>query len=194
MAVGTMGTTSTTGLTSLVWNAMSPVASVATIAANITGQNAKHTISPGAFGKMGRLHFPSRRGFIWLNPGDVVAYDNYGWPVVVSSQSIAQGNSWVSGAGVLGNTATNSLVSIIWNSMTAAADLATISAHILSQGNPTHPIQPGALSASGRLVFPGRKSFLLLSPGDYVGYDNFGWPVVVSKESIANGSSWTHSQ
>lgn len=96
--------------------------------------------------------------------------------------------------GTFGTAATTSIVSInAWNPMTAIADIAAIAANIKGQGNPTHPIAPGAFSVSGRLAFPGRRGFILLQPGDYVGYDNFGWPVVVSNQSIASGSSWVHS-
>jgi hypothetical protein len=96
--------------------------------------------------------------------------------------------------GTMGTTATTGLVSMIWNPMSPIADIAAIAANIKSQGNPAHPISPGAFNNNGRLAFPGRRGFILLSAGDYIGYDNFGWPVVVSKESIASGSSWTHSQ
>lgn len=95
--------------------------------------------------------------------------------------------------GTLGTAATTSLVSLVWNPMSLVADVAAIAANIKSQGNPTHPIAPGAFSKSGRLSFPGRRGFILLSPGDYVAYDNFGWPIVVSNQSITSGSSWSHS-
>jgi hypothetical protein len=94
MATGTLGTAATTSLVSLVWNPMSAIADIATIAANIKGQSGIRPISPGAFANNGRLHFPGHRGFILLNPGDYVAYDNWNWPIVVSSQSIASGSSW----------------------------------------------------------------------------------------------------
>lgn len=93
-----------------------------------------------------------------------------------------------------GTVATTSIVGMVWNPMSPVADVAAIAAHILGQGNPAHPIAPGAFSKSGRLAFPGRRGFILLQPGDYVGYDHFGWPVVVSNQSIAGASSsWAHS-
>lgn len=96
--------------------------------------------------------------------------------------------------GTLGTAATTSLISLVWNPMSSVADVATIAANIKSQGNPTHPISPGAFSKSGRIAFPGRRGFILLQPGDYVAYDHFGWPIVVSNQSIAEGSSsWVHS-
>lgn len=94
--------------------------------------------------------------------------------------------------GTLGTNANNSLASLVWNPMSAAADVASIAAHILSQSNPAHPIAPGAFSVAGRLHFPGRFGFVLLKPGDVVAYDHFGWPIFVSSESIADGSSSWH--
>jgi hypothetical protein len=97
MATTLLGTGTTTSLVSLAWNPASAVADVATIAAHIKGQaNPSHPISPGAFSKSGRLHFPGRLGFVCLKPGDVVAYDHYGWPIFVSTESIAEASSsWV---------------------------------------------------------------------------------------------------
>lgn len=97
--------------------------------------------------------------------------------------------------GTLGTAATTSLVSINgWNPATAVADMATMRSHILNQLNPAHPIWPGAFSASGQLFLPNNRGIINLRPGDYIGYDAFGWPIVVSAESIADGStSWAHS-
>ncbi len=69
--------------------------------------------------------------------------------------------------GTFGTVATTSIISINgWNPMTASADIAAVAAQIKSQGNPTHPISPGAFSNAGRLAFPGRRGFILLQPGD----------------------------
>jgi hypothetical protein len=97
--------------------------------------------------------------------------------------------------GTLGTAATTSLISINgWNPATAIADVAAIAAHILKQGNPAHPIEPGAFSPSGQLFLPGGRGIIKLKPGDYIAYDHFGWPIVVSSESIADASSsWAHS-
>ena len=48
-------------------------------------------------------------------------------------------------------------------------------------------------TAGGLIDFPDRVGFLNLKPGDYVFYDNYGWPIVISAESMTSGSSWTHS-
>ena len=98
MALSTLGTNATSSLTALNWNPMSAVADTAAIAGAILGQPSMgsfQAISPGAFTKSGRLHFPGRAGFLLLKPGDYVAVDSFGWPIVVSSQSIASGStSW----------------------------------------------------------------------------------------------------
>jgi hypothetical protein len=91
-----------------------------------------------------------------------------------------------------GTAATTSLAAMAWNQMSAIADMAAIEANIKNQSNPAHPIVPGGFE-QGRLYLPGNRGIILLVPGDWVAYDNFGWPVVVSKESIAGGSSWVHS-
>jgi len=93
----------------------------------------------------------------------------------------------------LGTVATTSLTALSWNPMNAIADQAAIAALIKGQANPSHPIEPGGF-AQGRLWLPGRRGIILLKPGDYVGVDHNGWPIVVSNESIADGSSsWSHS-
>ena len=94
----------------------------------------------------------------------------------------------------LGTVANNSLDALVFKAGMVPADLASIVAGIKNQSNPTHPIWPGAFNTSGQLVFPNRQGFLNLRPGDYVAFDSFGWPIVVSSESIAYGSTdWAHS-
>ena len=97
MATGTLGTAATSSLTSINgWNPMTAVADSATIAAAIKNQNAFNAIEPGGFSKAGILYLPGGRGIIRLQPGDYIGVDHNGWPIVVSSQSIADGSSsWV---------------------------------------------------------------------------------------------------
>lgn len=98
--------------------------------------------------------------------------------------------------GTLGTAATSSLTSINgWTHQTAIADIATIAAAIVRQeaGFRTS-IVPGSFSPSGRLFLPGGRGVIQLKPGDYIGVDHNGWPIVVTAESIADGSSsWSHS-
>ena|ERR1700761_2416700 len=90
MALRTLGTTGTTVLSALAWNPQSLQADVAQITANIKlPKNPAHPITPGAFGNNGILYFPQRRGWLALAPGDYIAYDSNGWPIVISNESIA---------------------------------------------------------------------------------------------------------
>jgi hypothetical protein len=54
-----------------------------------------------------------------------------------------------------------------------------------------HPVFPNAFSSNGLLYVPNR-GYLQMLPGDWVGVDSQGWPILVSKNSIAN-AAWTHS-
>jgi hypothetical protein len=48
----------------------------------------------GAFSYTGILVFPGGRGSIKVYPGDVIAVDNTGWPIVVSAHAIADATDW----------------------------------------------------------------------------------------------------
>jgi hypothetical protein len=94
--------------------------------------------------------------------------------------------------GTLGSTAQTSLVSINgWTASTAVADVANLAARIKDDKNVAFPIWPGAFAKNGLLYYPNRGVLKVL-PGDYVGVDANGWPVLVSAHSIATGG-WTHS-
>lgn len=94
MALSQFGTSAATVLSAMTWTRQPVQADVASIAANILNDlDPAHPIFPGAFGFNGRLYIPNR-GFLNLQPGDVVAYDDTGWPVLVSANSIAHGSSW----------------------------------------------------------------------------------------------------
>ena len=98
MATITLGTNATTTLVALSWNSSlvsSQPTDLATIVEGIKAQNAVGRIASGAFnGATGMLHFPGRRGFVNLLPGDYIAYDAVGWPVIVSAYSIANSGGW----------------------------------------------------------------------------------------------------
>jgi hypothetical protein len=94
--------------------------------------------------------------------------------------------------GTLGTAATTTLTSLNpWTASTAPADVASIGIAILNDLNVNHPIFPGAFAQNGLLYVPNRGVLRVL-PGDYVGVDPNGWPILVSKNSIA-GSGWSHS-
>ena len=87
MALKAFGTNATTTLTSLpAWNPQSLIADIGAIASHILDDlNVAHPIVPGAFAA-GRLVIPNR-GFLLLQPGDFVAYDSTGWPILISAAS-----------------------------------------------------------------------------------------------------------
>lgn len=91
----------------------------------------------------------------------------------------------------LGTNATTTLTALAFGAAKLPADFATIAAAIKDDQNVSHPIVPGAFSQNGLLFVPNR-GILKVLPGDYVGVDDEGWPILVSAYSIANGN-WTHS-
>lgn len=109
----------------------------------------------------------------------------------------------------LGTNANNTLTAINFSKALSAADIAAIAAAILDDrsvdsGQPAtsapsaKPVFPGAFSQSGLLTIPNR-GILQVLPGDWVGVDANGWPILVSANAIAGGTapsavtSWTHS-
>lgn len=94
--------------------------------------------------------------------------------------------------GTLGTNATTSLQSInAWTPAVSSANVGTFAKLILDDKNVAHPIWPGAFDKAGLLYVPNRGVLKVL-PGDYVGVDANGWPILVSAHSIA-ASGWTHS-
>jgi hypothetical protein len=114
MAIGTAGTTSTTSLTALfapgsyispggtAQSFPSSVADLATVDANVATINQAikddqnpNLPAPGAgpmwgWSKAGQLYVPNR-GWLKVLPGDLVAVDTQGWPVLISARSAASG-------------------------------------------------------------------------------------------------------
>lgn len=93
----------------------------------------------------------------------------------------------------LGTSATTSLTAIAWQpGGLSAADLATIRNSIKNDQIAGNPVFAGALMG-GQLFIPNRGVLSLL-PGDYIGVDAYGWPVLVAKNAIAYSStSWVHT-
>ncbi len=92
MATKTLGTNATTSLTALPFaRGGLAAADVATITNGILNDQVNGTpIFPGAFSSQGLLYIPNR-GILQVLPGDYVAIDNKGWPVLISAYSIANG-------------------------------------------------------------------------------------------------------
>jgi hypothetical protein len=95
MALKTLGTNATTTLHALVFQRGGMVAAdVATYAQSVKNDlvNGNPTF-PGAF-EQGNLYVPNRCNLIIL-PGDYIAFDATGWPILISAAAIASGStSW----------------------------------------------------------------------------------------------------
>ena len=96
----------------------------------------------------------------------------------------------------LGTTAQTSLTAISWINgfaQQSPADYATMNGSVkddLTNGHPSIGF-PFGLGDNGFLYVPNR-GYLRILPGDYVGIDNQGWPMLISANSIANGA-WVHT-
>ena len=91
MALRTLGSNATTSLQALLFarGGMS-VADTATFNANVKDDLTNgHPVVPGSF-RTGMLFIPNR-GFIQILPGDFIAYDSTGWPILLSANAIASG-------------------------------------------------------------------------------------------------------
>lgn len=93
----------------------------------------------------------------------------------------------------LGTNAATSLTSLKflpgYGSGMAPADIAAINNAVKNDANPLAFITGGSFSAGGQLFIPNR-GVLTVQPGDFVGIDSTGWPILVSANAIANGP-WT---
>jgi hypothetical protein len=94
MATSTFGSTANNSLTALLTSRNMAAADIAAIANAIKdGLNVAHPIYPGAFSSHNLLYVPNR-GILTIQPGDFVAVDSQGWPILVSANSIAN-STWV---------------------------------------------------------------------------------------------------
>ncbi len=108
----------------------------------------------------------------------------------------------------LGSNGTTTLSALQFLPASSQTDFAALGALILDDRSQVggvanaapsaKPIWPGALSRLGKLFIPNRGVLNLL-PGDYIAVDANGWPILLSANAIAGGSSpsvatsWTHS-
>lgn len=73
----------------------------------------------------------------------------------------------------------------------ADADVATINQLIKDDQNPAQPInQNWGWSRAGQLYVPNR-GWLKMLPGDIVGVDGTGWPILLSRRAAASAAAWT---
>lgn len=96
MALHTLVTKAATTLTALTWTKDAAQTDIANLAQLILDDlNPAQPIKPGAWSNTGVLLIPNRiGGFIPMRPGDTLAVDLNGWPLVVSAQSLGAGNAW----------------------------------------------------------------------------------------------------
>ena len=104
MATITLGSNATTTLTAVAFAKSLSAADIASIANAIlddrsqAGQQPANAapsakpIWPGAFTLSGQLVIPNR-GILQVLPGDYVAVDANGWPILVSANAIAGGSA-----------------------------------------------------------------------------------------------------
>lgn len=114
----------------------------------------------------------------------------------------------------LGSNATTTLQAVPWPNVASAsrmADIGTIRNLILDDapllwplGNAgtaqaqnaiqmaaAHPLVPNSITLEGLLFVPNRGVLKIL-PGDWIGVDPLGWPVLISGRSIqSTGTGWT---
>lgn len=95
MATVTLGTNATTSLTALQFlpglNSGMSAADIATINQLIKPANQIAMPRGGRFDSSGILHLPGGEGYIQCKPGDYIAVDSRGWPIVVRADSAANG-------------------------------------------------------------------------------------------------------
>jgi hypothetical protein len=96
MALHTLVTKAATTLTALTWTKDVLQTDIANLAQLILDDiNPAHPIKPGAWSNNGILFIPNRTGgFVAMQPGDTLAVDLNGWPIIVSAQSLTAGNAW----------------------------------------------------------------------------------------------------
>mgnify|MGYP001589923803 CR=1 FL=1 len=97
MATNTFGTDANNSLTAVIYATSLLPADVATIQQGIKDDKIavvpNHPIYRGdAFSRAGLLYIPNR-GILQCLPGDVIAIDNAGWPILVSADSVAYASS-----------------------------------------------------------------------------------------------------
>lgn len=78
------------------------------------------------------------------------------------------------------------------SSIAAQADVASLNNAIRDDQNRAAGLAGpmGGWVNAGQLYIPNR-GFLKVFPGDWIGVDNRGWPILLSADTIANGL-WTH--
>jgi hypothetical protein len=88
----------------------------------------------------------------------------------------------------------NPLVSVAYSQAPAVlsnADLATIQDAIKDDLNTSHPVMPKYFVREGLLFIPNRQAAIKILPGDVVCVTSRGWPILISRDEITSGNSFT---
>lgn len=94
MATVTLGTTANNSLTAIAYQSSVSPADFATIMLGIKDDlNVAKPVLPEGLSRQGKLLIPNR-GWINVLPGDYVAIDGNGWPILISSKVIGS-SPWV---------------------------------------------------------------------------------------------------
>ena len=75
----------------------------------------------------------------------------------------------------------------------SAADLAAVSQAIKDDLNVAHPALPSSFVREGMLFIPNRLARIQILPGDVVCVTSRGFPILISADEIANGTSFTYT-
>ncbi len=73
------------------------------------------------------------------------------------------------------------------------ADLATISQSIKDDFNVAHPVMNNFFVREGMLFIPNRQCSIRVYNGDVVCVTSRGFPILISADEIANGTSFTYT-
>jgi hypothetical protein len=89
----------------------------------------------------------------------------------------------------------NPLISVAYSQAPAVlsdADLATVQDLIKDDLNVAHPMMPNYFVREGMLFIPNRGvTGIKLLPGDVVCVTSRGWPILISRDEITSGNSFT---
>lgn len=91
MATRTLGSNANNSLVAIKFGQDVTDADFATVQQNIKDDSINgNPVFPGGFSRSGRIFVPGR-GILIAKPGDYVAYDSTGWPILLSALAIASG-------------------------------------------------------------------------------------------------------
>ena len=73
------------------------------------------------------------------------------------------------------------------------ADLATVQDAIKDDLNVAHPVLPNYFVREGLLFIPNRQAAIKILPGDVICVTSRGFPILISADEVANGTSFTYT-